>query len=260
MASSNRTPIIKPMGIYKFRVIEEDVEKLMNSSALTVLLHKPECQATTYNVWKRIYRLCQEPYYELVLTGEEVFGLMFVQGEYMAKGLEAVQVEINHDSRYISFSPSKNIPDGILLLPHQCAVDWFLALVPRVEVKEHVNLEWYVHMGKSGVDVEPRKGCNRNLYGSFVKSRNDTADVLIRNTNPNKEQILDDGSVKILFNDRAPKDIATRVQIVRNGYRTEAIGYLRGAKSFIESRQPRTGLINFCLDHGHIPHVVSQDI
>jgi hypothetical protein len=260
MASSNRAPIIKPMGIYTFRVIEEDVEKLMNSSSLTVLLHKPECQATTYKVWKRVYRLCQEPYYEIDLTGEEVFGLMFFQGSYMAKGLEAVEVELDHDSRYIYPSPSTNMPEGVLLLPHQCAVDWFLALVPRDEVKEHISLEWHVHKEKSGVEVEPRKGCNRNLYGFSRRSRNDTADVWIRNTNPNKEQILDDGGVKILYNDRAPKDLATRVQIVRNGYRTEAIGYLWGAKSFIEGRQPRTGLINFCLDHGHIPHVVAQDI
>jgi hypothetical protein len=260
MAGSNRIPMIKPMGIYKFRVIEGDVEKLLTASSLTVLLHKPECQTTSYKVRKRVYQLCQEPYYELALTGEEVFGLLFVQGGYMAKGLEAVQVELNHDSRYISFSPSKNMPDGVLLLPHQCAVDWFLALVPRDEVKQHINLEWCVHKEKSGVEVEPRKGYNKNLYNVSGWSRNSSPDVLIRNTNPNKEQILEDGGVKILFNDRAPKDLATRVQVVRNGYRTEAIGYLRGAKSFIEGRQPRTGLINFCLDHGHIPHVVSQDI
>jgi hypothetical protein len=259
MANSNRAPIIKPMGIYKFRVIEEDVEKLMTSSSLTVLLHKPECQATTYKVWKRVYRLCQEPYYEIDLTGEEVFGLMFFQGSYMAKGLEAVRAELDHDSRYIYRSPSTNMPDGVLLLPHQCAVDWFLALVPRDELKEHIRLEWRIHKN-SGWEFEPRKGCNKNLYGSVGISRNDQADVLLKNTNPNKEQILDDGGVKMLFNDRAPKDLATRVQIVRNGYRTEAIGYLRGTRSFLEGRQPRTGLINFCLDHGHIPHVVSQEI
>lgn len=260
MTSSIHPPTIKPKVLYTFQVIEEDVEKLMTSRTLKVLLHKPECQATPYKVWHRVYRLCQEPYYEVALTGEEVFGLMFVQGGYMAKGLEAVQVELDHDSRFIYTSPSKNMPDGILLLPHQCAVDWFLALVPRDEVKQHINLEWYIHKEKSGIEVERRKGCNINLYGPLIKSRNDTADVLIRNKNPNKEQILEDGGVKTLYNDRAPNDLATRVQIERNGYRTEAIGYLRGTKAFLEGRQPRTGLINFCLDHGHIPHVISQKI
>lgn len=259
MTSSIHTAIINPKELYTFQVIEEDVEKLMDSSVLSVLLHKPECQATSYKVYKPIYRLCQEPFYKLVLTGEEVFGLMFVQGEYMAKGLEPLQVELDHDSSAIYTSQSRSMPEGVLLLPHQCAVDWFLAIVPRDEVKQRINLEWHIHKS-SGWEHELRKGCNKHLYSSSGISRNDKADVLLENTNPNKEQILDDGGVKMLFNDRAPKDLATRVQIERNGYRTEAIGYLRGTKAFLEGRQPRTGLINYCLDHGHIPHVVSQKI